>query len=107
MLFLTLGCVCACTTASKKADSLSFRFSPPTEADAVQMEGSFTSKDAARKELGEPVQVKALQPVANSKCVERWFYKGTVKLEGLGPVEMLTYTDFDAEGKTCGLPKGP
>jgi len=50
--------------------------------------------------LGAPKSKAALVPSANGGCVERWFYIGKVDV-GFGPIDMMTYVDFDDAESIC------
>ena len=90
-----LGCA-----AHRAPSDLNFQFAPPTESDAIPMSTKYRSKAEVLSGLGAPKSKAVLVPSANSRCVERWFYIGKVNV-GLGPIDMMTYVDFDDAEAVC------
>jgi hypothetical protein len=97
--------VSACSSTAPASDKLKITFSKPTEADAVELETKYTNGQDVRSHMGEPVQIRGLSAQSDSPCTERWFYTGKVNITGLGPIDMLTYVDFDAAPQVCRHPK--
>jgi hypothetical protein len=91
----TLGCA-----ADRAPSGLNFQFAPPTESDAIPMSTKYHSKAEVLSGLGTPKSKAVLVPSGISRCVERWFYIGKVDV-GLGPIDMMTYVDFDDAEAVC------
>ena len=64
------------------------------------MSTKYHTKAEVLSGLGAPKSKVALEPSANSRCVERWFYVGKVNV-GFGPIDMMTYVDFDDAESVC------
>ena len=86
--------------ADHAPSDLKFQFAPPTESDAIPMSTKYHSKAEVLSGLGAPKSKAMLKPSGNSRCVERWFYIGKVNV-GLGPIDMMTYVDFDDAEAVC------
>jgi hypothetical protein len=95
----------ACATLPPRGSNFRMTMPPPTEADAAELQTKYATSAEVRKELGEPGEVKMLEPVDGGACRERWSYLGQFDV-GLGPMDILSYVDFDAEGRVCHQKKG-
>jgi hypothetical protein len=60
----------------------------------------FRTKADVKASLGEPKSVVQLPP-ERDPCKERWFYLGKVNIQGLGPLDVMSYLDFDGLGNVC------
>lgn len=90
-----LGC------ATERAPSnLKIEAAPPTQSQAIPMSTKCHTKAEVLSKLGAPQNKAVLVPSSGSRCVERWFYVGKVNV-GFGPVDMMTYVDFDDADNIC------
>jgi hypothetical protein len=80
--------------------ALEIEAAPPTESQAVPMSTKYHTKAEVLSGLGTPKSKAVLVPGSSSHCVERWFYIGKVNV-GFGPIDMMTYVDFDDAENIC------
>jgi hypothetical protein len=88
-----------CATDHSPSD-LKFEPAPPTESQALPMSTKYHTKADVLSGLGTPKSKVVLVPSGSSQCVERWFYIGKVNV-GFGPIDMMTYVDFDDAENIC------
>lgn len=91
--------VLGCAT-EQAPPSLKIEAAPPTQSQAIPMSTKYHTKAEVLSDLGAPQNKAVLVPTSSSRCVERWFYIGNVNV-GFGPVDMMTYVDFDDADNIC------
>jgi hypothetical protein len=101
LLLIASLAILGCASQESTKPGLSVSFSEPTEADAVPMTTKYHTKDEVKANLGEPKRIARLTADVGKACEERWFYVGKVNVSGLGPIDLMTYVDFDSAGKVC------